>query len=229
MRRTYISPEFDYSLVFGTYNMEEESSFFGSKMLEIEDSLSILKNNILYYQNLNNEQIDESKEKDLPAIVYSATDDKKINHTLILDDSQTDEQKETYAKWILTIDLQTILKNFVFANLKKERTFDGVSNAMTINRNVDFSIRDYIERNVLNRYKLNRVELFIVPVDLLTLFSLKYENKWDTTIESDKYKFTRFSTVTDFKYRDVKLYFNQELPANQYGFRYYYNLYYDKL
>jgi hypothetical protein len=40
-------------------------------------------------------------------------------------------------------------------------------------------MRDYIERNVINRYKLSKVELFLVPVDLLTLFSLKYENKWD--------------------------------------------------
>jgi len=229
MRRSYISPEFDYVPVFGTYNMEEESSFFGSKMLEIEDSISILSDNILYYQNLKSEQMDESKEKDLPAVVYSATDDKNSNHTLVIDESQTDEQKETYTKWILTIDLQTILKNFVFANLKKERTFDGVSNSMTVNRNVDFAIRDYIERNVINRYKLSKVELFLVPVDLLTLFSLKYENKWDFNIGVDEYKFTKFSSVTDFRYRDVKIYFNQELPASQYAFRYYYNIYYEKL
>ena len=46
MRRTYISPEFDYKPIFGTMNMLEQSSFFGSKMLEIEDKIDIKNENI---------------------------------------------------------------------------------------------------------------------------------------------------------------------------------------
>jgi hypothetical protein len=54
MRRSYISPEFEYNRVFGTLNMKEESSFFGSKMLEIEDSLELHNQGIVYFQNLLN-------------------------------------------------------------------------------------------------------------------------------------------------------------------------------
>ena len=60
MRRDYISPEFDYTRTFGTYDMTESSSLFGSKMLEIEDELDLHNQSIIYYQNLQKEQIDFS-------------------------------------------------------------------------------------------------------------------------------------------------------------------------
>jgi hypothetical protein len=229
MRRNYISPEFDYVPVYGTLNMEEESSFFGSKMLEITDSVFIGNENLIYYQNINNEQLDLEKEDDFPPIIYNTLDDKKTNHRLALDDSQTDAEKNSFAKWILTINLKTLLRNYIFATLKKYRTFEGVSNEMAVNQNVDYAIKDYIERNVLNRYKFSRVDLYILPVDLLTIAGLKYGNTWDSVIEQDKYKFTKFSTITDPKSIDVKLYFSQELSASQYAFRYYFNLYFEKL
>ena len=46
MRRTYISPEFIYQKVNGTFNMQEHSSFFGSKMIEIDDEIVIKNDNI---------------------------------------------------------------------------------------------------------------------------------------------------------------------------------------
>jgi len=60
MRRDYISPEYKSVRVYGTFNMLEESNFFGSKMLEIEDSIIISNQEIIYYQNENGEQIDYS-------------------------------------------------------------------------------------------------------------------------------------------------------------------------
>ena len=80
MRRTYISPEFVYQKVHGTLNMVEHSSFFGSKMLEIDDNLNIKNDNIVYYQLSNGEQLDINAESNLPQIVYDAVIDKKNNH-----------------------------------------------------------------------------------------------------------------------------------------------------
>ena len=37
MKRSYISPEVNYKPYRGTNNMLEERSFFGSKMMDIED------------------------------------------------------------------------------------------------------------------------------------------------------------------------------------------------
>ena len=229
MTRSYISPEFKYPPVFGTLNMEEESSFFGSKMLEIEDYITIGDESIVYYQNQNNEQLDLEKEYDFTPALYNTVNDKKTNHTLVLDEFQTQLERNNYAKWIMTINIRTLLRNYIFALLKKYRTFDGIFNEMTINKNVDFSIKEYIERNVINRYKFTGVDLYIVPVDLLTIGSLKYENIWDKEIGQEEYKFTKFSTVTDFKFEDVQLFFSQNFSATQYTFRYYFNLKFEKL
>jgi len=166
MRRTYISPEFNYNRVFGTFNMREESTFFGSKMLEIEDSLDLHNQGIIYYQSSNFEQIDISIETSLTPIVYSTSDDKKINHTLIIDDSQSDSQRNTQTRYIMNIDLKTILKNFLFATLKQYRTFEGVRNNMCYSGDINTSIKDYIEKNIVDRYKFERVDLFLKYVDL---------------------------------------------------------------
>ena len=229
MRRTFISPEFKYSPVFGTLNMEEESSYFGSKMLEIEDLLTISNESIIYYQNQNNEQIDLEKEYDFPPVVYNSDLDKKSNHTIKLDEFQTQIEKNNYAKWILTIEMRTILRNYLFATLKKYRTFEGVSSDMTYNKNVDFSIKEYIERNIINRYKFTGIDFYLVPVDLLTIGSLKYQNIWDREILQEQYKYTKLSTVTDFKFENIQVFFSQNFTAEQYAFRYYFNLKFEKL
>jgi hypothetical protein len=109
MRRNYISPEFEYRKVFGTLNMKEESTFFGSKMLEIEDIIELHNQGIIYYQNSNKEQIDLDIERSLNPIVYSASDDKKNNHTLVIDKSQSDPQRNNLTKYIMTINLKNIL------------------------------------------------------------------------------------------------------------------------
>jgi hypothetical protein len=206
--------------------MSEDSAFFGSKMLEIEDSIDILSDNLVYNQLLTNEQIDESTEKNLPEIVYDATVDKGINHKIELDLNQTDAQKKTQAKWILTIELKTIINNYIFATLKKWRTFEGVENSMTLNNNVDVAIREYIDYNVINRFSLDRVEFFLLNEDFVTNGGLKYGNIFDKNITQ---QFTKFETETSVNQFDVILKFYQGANANKFNFKYYFNLYYNKI
>lgn len=230
MRRTYISPEFDYVPVYGTFNMNEQSSFFGSKMLEISDSIEIKNENIIYFQNAKGEQIDETTESTLPQVVYDAVSDKGKNHTIKLDESQTESQKNGNAKWIIEINLKNVLKNFIFANLKKYRTFEGVQNLMVTDKNVNAAILKYIDNNVLDRYKFTKVEFFYKSVDLLSVGGLKYKNIYDENIELvPNSVFTKVETETDPQYTDVRVSFYQDKPASQYSFKYYFNLYFEKL
>ena len=232
MRRTYISPEFNYNRVFGTFNMREESTFFGSKMLEIEDSLNLHNQGIIYYQNSNSEQIDISIETSLTPIVYSTSDDKKINHTLIIDDSQSDSQRNTQTKYIMNIDLKTILKNFLFVTLKQYRTFEGVRNNMCYSGDINTSIKDYIEKNIVDRYNFERVDLFLKYVDLRDQNVRRFNNIWaiDTDdVSKSEYQLKRFQTETDFNDSTVKLTFNQEQSSQIYSFEYYFKLFWSKL
>lgn len=230
MRRTYISPEFEYVPVYGTLNMREESSFFGSKMLEILDSIEITNENIIYYQNANGEQLDESVELALPQVVYDTVSDKQANHTLTIDDSQTETQKNGNAKWILDINIRSVLRNYIFANLKKFRTFDSVQNLMVRDKNVNSAITNYIDNNILDRYKFERIELFYKPVDLLSVGGLKFKNTYDVNIEIvPNTIYSKIQTETDPEYIDMRVIFFQDSPASQYSFKYYFNLYFEKL
>lgn len=233
MRRTYISPEFQYQKVYGTFNMMEHSSFFGSKMLEIDDNISIANDNIIYYQLENGEQLDSASEQrltpPLSPVVYNTIVDKGNNHKLMIDDSQSESDKDGKARWILDIQLQSILRNYIFASMKKYRTFEGVTNNMTVNNSVDAAIKEYIDKNVLNRYKFTKVELFLQSVDLLTVGGLKYKNTYDSTIESTSTIYTKFQSETDANDLDIRLTFYQDKPATQYAFNYYFNLYFEKL
>lgn len=229
MRRNFISPEFSYVQVFGTNNMEEESSFFGSKMMEIEDMIEIKSNSIVYYQNSVGEQLDLEKEYDFQNMIYNVVDDKKKNHILTLDDFQSQNQSDNFAKWIMTINVRDILKNYLFAILKRERSFEGVQNEMTLNKNVNSSIKDYIERNILNRYKFSQLELYISPNSLLNNENLKYKNIWDDKIDQPQFKSTQFASEIDNNFEKMKIYFSQNFSSSFYSFRYYFNLKFEKL
>jgi len=231
MRRNYISPEFEYKKVFGTLNMKEESTFFGSKMLEIDDIVEVNNQGIIFYQNSKNEQIDLDIEKSLSPVVYSASDDKKINHTLVIDDSQSEIQRNNLTKYIITINLKSILENYIFATLKQYRTFEGVKNTMCYTKDVNFSIKEYVIKNILDRYKFDKVELYIRYIDLREQNVRRFVNTWYTSndIISSEYLNNKIQTDTEFNQSSVQVLFNQEKSSQQYSFEYYFKLFWVKL
>jgi hypothetical protein len=232
MRRTYISPEFDYKKVYGSFNMKEESSFFGSKMLEIEDSLELTTQSIVYYQNPKGEQLDLDIEKLSPPIVYSVSENFKANHTLVLDESQSEFLRNTTTSYVLTINLETILESFLFATLKQYRTFDGVKSDMCYSGDVNFSMRQYIIKNVVDRYKFNRVELFLNYVDLRDQNIRRYNNTWSTNptaISTETNKLKNVQTETEYDFSSIRLTFNQQKSSQLFSFEYYFKLFWEKL
>ena len=229
MRRNYISPEYQTKAVYGTLNMLEESTFFGAKMLEIEDSLSIDTLDIIYYQNQNNEQLDLSIESSFTSTIYSSSNDKQNNHTLVLDPSQPKYQLDNNTRWILTIDLKTIITDYLFATLKKYRTFEGIKNDMNIYANVDTTIKSYINYNILNRYKYKGIQLYINYEDLRNQQALRYNNIWTKNAISSSNLLTKIQTETEFNESSIKVTFNQEKPSSGYRFDYYFNILFEKI
>ena len=228
MRRTYISPEFINNKVYGTYNMVEESNFFGAKMLDIEDSIYLSNIDIIWYQKLSGEQLDYSIESTLPSYSYSSITDKFDNHTLVIDETQAKFQLDKNTRWILTIDLKAILSNYIFSTLKKYRTFEGVRNDITLENDVNIAMRKYIEYNVLNRYKVNKIDLLINEKSLRDQNLLKYKNTWNKDLSMDK-KFTKVQSETAFDYSSVKLTFNQQKNSSDFNFEYYFNILFEKI
>jgi len=229
MRRSYISPEFDHVDIYGTFNMVEESNFFGAKMLEIEDSIYIDVQNIIYYQNAKGEQIDFSSESTLDSNVYSSSDSKQKYQRLTIDESQSSYTKDNSTRWILDINLKSILIEFLYAELKKYRTFEGISNNMTINNDVNSALKNYISNNVLDRYKFTRVDLYIDYKDMRSNSLFKFKNTWDSLVYKTENQVKKFETDTKFDGSSIRVIFNQEKPSTLYNFNYYFNILFEKI
>lgn len=228
MRRNYISPEFKYVNINGTMNMTEQTSFFGSKMLDIQDSISILNENLIYYQDQNREQLNFSLEKNLDPIVYSSVNDKSSNHIIKSDESQSSIQLTSNTKWNIEIDLNKILSNYIFATLKKYRTFEGVKNNMTIFNNTDSAINDYILKNVINRYKYKSVDFFVDYKPFSNDGSMKYKNTFDEIMNSSLIT-KKIQSILSESQGKLNIIFNQEKSSASYNFNYYFNLYFEKI
>jgi len=229
MRRSYISPEYTESSIYGTFNMIEESNFFGAKMLEVEDTISISNQNIIYYQKLTGEQIDISIESSLPSQVYSASDSMKSRQTIIIDPTQLSYQRDSNTKWILTIDLKNILIDYLFAVMKRYRTFEGISNNLTRTNDVNTAIRQYISSNVLNRYKFSKLDLYISYKDLMQQNVLRYKNTWNPNAVSDAHLLKKAQKDLAFDESELKILFTQENSSAQYNFEYYFNILFEKI
>jgi hypothetical protein len=209
--------------------MVEESNFFAAKMLEIEDSIYISNQNIIYYQKLTGEQIDLSIESSLPSQVYSASDNMKSHQTLIIDPSQLDYQKDGNTKWILTIELKDILTDYLFATMKRYRTFEGISNNLTRTNDVNTAMKQYISNNVLNRYKFSKIDLYVFYKDLMKQNVLRYKNTWNPNIAIDANLLKKSQKDLAFDDSELKIYFSQEKSSSQYNFEYYFNILFEKI
>ncbi len=229
MRRNYISPEFSYTKVNGTLNMAEESNFFGAKMLEVEDSILISNENIVYYQRTNGEQINIDIEKTLVSSIFSSSDTKNEYHTLVIDETQSQYMRENDTRYVMDIDIESILREYVFAQMKNHRTFEGMRSTMTISGDVNIAMREYITLNVINRYKISKIDLYIRYNSLKEQNVLRYNNIWNNKIISTEFAMTKFQTISDYEGKTSRIIFNQEKPSKSYRFDYFFDLKFDKI
>jgi hypothetical protein len=155
--------------------------------------------------------------------------DKQKNHTIVIDESQTEFDKNNNTKWILDINLNEISTNYLFAKLKEHRTFEGVKNGMTVYNDVNFAMKEYISKNVLNRYKYSKLELYIKYNDLRSQNILKYKNSWNVDTLKTGSILKKIQTETAYDYSTIKVKFTQEQPSSKYNFDYYFNLFFEKI
>ena len=222
MRRTYISPEYTNFNIVGTFSDEQLNNFFSSNILNLEDIVDINDNDIVWYQTNSNEQYDISIESSYSPYIYSLSDDKNNNSKLIKENKLNSKN----IIWKININSKEILSNYLFAVLKKERTFEGVKNSMTISNNVDNYIRSYIKKNIINKYKYVNIEFFIEYKSIGVSNNNIHKNNWDNRINRG-FLFNDYKTILKNNI-DIELLFNQK-DANKYSFNYFYNIKFKKI
>lgn len=158
MRKSFLTKEYSLEELNGTFEMKELRNFFSSKILEIEDEMLVGDNNIIWQENANQTQgigIDTENR------ILNTFDLKTDNHTIRLQPNQSDQQKREFTRWEFTFNIRQIITQYLFAQLKKNRTFEGIDNNKTFKGSVDRAIRQYIRKNVFPRIEFARVDLYI--------------------------------------------------------------------
>jgi len=239
MKITHISPEFTYNKVYGTLSMKEKKSFFASKLVKFDSSISIENQNIIYYQNINNEQLNLTAEQLLGPKIYNTNSDKLTNSSLVINKSQTNTQLSANTSWILTVNYGAILKNFLFATLKKYRTFEGVSNNITLNNDINYAINQYVVDNLVQLYQLTNIDLFITYNNLnspirnntynINIPLLQNSNLFTEKIADSNNLISTYTPKNDTIKMVNTITFNQEKPSSKFSYNYYYNLYFTKI
>jgi hypothetical protein len=159
MRRNYISPEYSYEKIPGTLDMRSKSSFFSSIAMKLPQTITIRNNSIIWYETPQGEQIDPETDTLFPVTSMNLSEIKARNITLI------PLSRDTY---MLKVNIEEILRHYLYATLRKTRTFEGVTNTSTRSDSVELSIYEYIDLNILDKYRLSSVDLFLNYVNVTT-------------------------------------------------------------
>lgn len=226
MRRNYISNEFRSDVVNGTLSMVEKSSFFGSKMMSIDDHILVDSSNIIYYQNSKSEQINLPLELTYEPLYINLNNVKIKNCIVYRDDNGFNDLNNS--NWIIEINFKNILLEYLFGKLKNVRTFNGIYVENTRNNNIDLSIKDYIVSNLLDRYLYDSIELWISYNNLSDDGNLKYVNIFNPDIVNDSNINKEFEKIYSDE-KIIKFKFKSKKDTSKYSFDYYFNIKYNRI
>jgi len=231
----------------GTYNMNEEKSFFGTKLMDIDDEIYLTDKSIQYLEVQKSGTTSETKNNgyqyseinlfeeslyimDIVALKY---DNHTISKSLQL---KIDEEQNT--RWEININIKEILIEYLFAKIKESRTFKSLNYENFSNKNINKSIKNYIYYNLLDRYEFDNIDLFIKYIDIEnnhiyeTSAIKQYDPLFNQSIELPEYKITNTNIKLDLyldKLAPIKVNYFQTKSSLQYKFDYYFNLKFKKI
>lgn len=254
MKENLILKQFTKENVNGTFNLLEEETFFGSKVMEIEDDIIINDKSVQYFQYFytpitsddvtgqtlaknNGYQYFELSQFVEDLFILDVVDLKLNNHTIIkTQQNEIDEKNNT--KWLINIDIKNTLKEYLFSKIKERRTFKSLKYTNFLNNNINESVYNYIIQNLLDRYEFNYIDFYIKYTNITsnTIYSnltlKQYDPQFDSSIELLDNRVTNVNVEIN-NYIDslapVKINYFQTKPSTEYKFDYYFNIHFRKI
>lgn len=250
MRKTFITKEYTQEFRAGTFSMLEKRNFFGSKVLELDDIMTVDENNIIWTEAADHTQGVNIDDQTQSLNVAQLKDD---NHTLRIYPKQSPAEIEKFTVWELEINIQIIIKEWIFAQLKKFRTFDSIRNTETSSGNVDVAVSEYINYNIMPRIKFSTIYLYIRyfqigEIDNTGNVALKFDTKYTayaiippttsgqsteelilkTAQFKESIKATNFDLQLTSFGQKAKILYKQTNSSEKYKFDYYFDIVYEK-
>jgi len=254
MKENLILKNFVTEKVNGTFNLLEEETFFGSKVMEIEDDVNINDTSVQYFQYFytitdpnNSAQTNAAKNNgyQFSALNQFVEDfflldcvQLKLNNHTIIKAQQTEIDEKNNTKWNIILDIKTILREYLFSKIKERRTFKSIKYNNFLNSDINRSIYNYIELNVLDRFQFDSIDFFVKYTDIKnnTVYSnttlKQFDPKFRSDIELLEYKNNNVNVKIDNfidPLSNVKIDYFQTKPSTDYKFDYYFNIHFVKI
>jgi len=238
----YNIQEYETTTEKGLYNLQLSKTYFNNILMNIEDEIIVNNSQIDYsdvkpflkssanqlgyqYVNLTNMSLESNTTVNL-------FDIKKKSHTISLpQQSNIDLQSNTL--WNINIDVKNILKEYLFAKIKNIRVFKGMKHSDVRNSNINLSIYDFIELNLLNKYKMSNIDFYVYYENILYK-NINNNNKLQFNpifktedVYKDYNKIKNVGIVVNpYSLDNILLNYNQTKPSKEYKFDYYFDLTY---
>ena len=172
MKNDLIITRFKTEPTLGTKNSYDPKTFFGSKMVDVEDNIDIDDSIIQYSEVINSGKTEnngyqyfEDIDKIERVTIENLSELKLNKHTINLV-SQSDIDLQNNTQWTLYIDWKNILTEYIFYQLKNRRTFKCVRFDNILSENINYYIRQYIKNNLLSRYGFYQIKFYIKYYEL---------------------------------------------------------------
>lgn len=227
--------------VAGTNSDKEKRTFFGSKMLNIEDEIVINNESIQY-----SELVNTGNTNGFQFFSYDSSETIKIKNLNTVKENNTDINLQSQnqvdllnnTRWILRINAKKILEEYLFLRLKEHRVFKSISFDQLNSIDINTYIRRYIRNNVLNRYEFSKIDFYVKYENIVEENmvygdnKIKYNPKFDNNVvnESNLVQNVNVQNIENIlKLNNLQIHYNQTKKSSEYKFNYYYNIYFKKI
>jgi len=233
--------------VNGTFNLKEEKTFFGTKVMDIEDEIHIIDKSIQYFQVMktgtpeemrnNGYQFSQINQFEETLFIMDIVQIKNQHHN-IKKTLQNQQDEKFNTRWEININIKNILIEYLFGKIKNARTFKSLSYKNFSSKNINKSIYEYINNNLLDRYEFSSIDLYIKYIDIkdnviYTSEAIKqFDPLFNQSIEYPEYQVTNANMKLDLyldKLAPITVNYYQTEPSSDFKFDYYYNIHYKKI
>lgn len=238
MKDDLIITRFKTEPIIGTKETRDVKTFFGSKMVKIEDTILIDNSNIQYSEvfnatNQNNNGYQYFKDNDnIEKIRYKNLSDLKLNNHDINLVSQPEIDLKNNTQWLIKINWKNILIEYIFYQLKKMRTFKCIKYTDILNENINLYIKEYIKENLLNRYEFSELNFYIEYFDLEDGDenidpNLLFNPIFDINVKNEG---NRVKNINAIKSKDfLNINYKQTKSSEEMKFNYYFDIIFNKI
>jgi len=241
MKSNLMLKKFSTNTVPGTMNQKELRTFFGGKVMYLEDIISITDDTINFSCVINDynngyQYFDVTTIPDDWETYFSEnlTDLKSNNQTISLM-SQNSDIMLNNTKWQIVINGSSILRDYLYFRLKEQRVFKMINANELYSNDITNAIYDYINKNIFSRYRLEKVTFYVKyynmqQQNIYSNIKLQYNPKFNVDVyDSNNLINANIIGFDPYKFDSIILQYNQTKSSSQYSFDYYFDLTFSKI